>query len=273
MERLAKRMNEEIKFIVEEDDGEELVEKKPTLSELEKETEKEIKEERKVVKKKIKKVSKWTFVGIGSVVAIGIIALILYNPVTHRDLPFVAENTDTVQTLGEKDYQDGQFYVEDMAEQGIVNQKTNILQTPSTYGYIVASLEPNDEVSIVGEVFENETNEEVKYFKIKVKDTEGYINKENVDIVWVDDFDLDPIVEVVEKEKVDDSAERQAFNDNKMLENLKKSKSNTKDLEKSMAEMSEQIDELEELVGDTELTLEEQQALKDAENNEEGSKE
>ena len=227
---------------IEEDEGSELIAKKPTLEQLENEVAATIKAERKENIKKAKRVSKYIILGMIVVFVGVVVGIIIYKPKFNRELPFEAVSSDNaVTTLGEKDYQEGEYHIDEMNDTGLIVKDCNILQTPSTYGYIAATVEMGEEVTILGEVYENETDDEIKYVQIRYKDIEGFVNKENIDFVWFDSCDLVPIKETDNEVTLEEENNAQEQSDAELLESLQQIQSDTKELQDNMREMNEEI--------------------------------
>ncbi len=239
---------------LEEDEGSELITKKPTLKQLEDEVADTLKAERKENIKKVKHIGRYIAIGIGVVVVGVVVGIIVYKPKTDRELPYeTISSNNVVTTLGEKDYQEGEYHIDEMNDTGLIVKNCNIIQTPSTYGYIAATVEMGEEVTILGEVYENDTDAEIKYVRIRYNDIEGFVNKENVDFVWLDSCDLVPIKETDNETVIEEENNAQEQSDAALLESLQKIQSDTKELQDNMREMNEEIKEMEE--AEAEATL------------------
>lgn len=231
---------------LDEDEGLELKEKKQSLEELENELSHQELIEKALNKDKYQqrtqRIIRWVIAGV-LIVLLGIaVFLFVYRPKVERKLPFGLDNIDnTTGQLGDADYKEGQYYIEPMNEIGKVIKSSNVLQTPSPYGYSVCSIEEGEELSIIGEAYENDTDKEINYFWVNYKGSNGFVSKANVDIVWQDDCEVEIPIEVTEQENIIE--ESKEFNEDELLKSLDQIAKDTEEIQKTMSEINEQLEQ------------------------------
>lgn len=228
--------NKNIRTLVEEDDGEEIVGKKVTLEDIEAK-EKEEEEQAKPVltkeeqKLKDKKSNKLTAIIIGSIVGIVVIAGIIVTvtkPKFIRDLPF---NTDgkTAADLNDVDYQDGDWYLANQQNYGFMVKVTdicNVYDKPTARGNSILTLNTDDTVMALADVYDSKKKEPIEWCYIKAGDIKGYLRTDYITITYAYEPEYE-FVEQEEQEKEDE--DRKEFYAEKLVESMAKNNQKAKD--------------------------------------------
>ena len=225
-------VNKDIKVLLEEDDGEEINSKKVTLEDIEAK-EKEEEEQAKPVltveeqKAKDKKSNEITGIIIGCIVGIvaiaGIIVTVTKTNVI-RELPFRLDGKSEAD-LNDVDYQEGDWYVANQQNYGIsvrVTTMCNMYDKPTSVSNSIRTFNTDEEVLLLGDVFNKKTNELLDWYYIKADDKKGYIKSDNIEILFEDVEVYEEELPLSKEDKEQYDADKKEFYRKKLVEDMKK---------------------------------------------------